>query len=31
MGPLMTSLDDETMAQLAAFFAAQPGLHTPAL
>lgn len=29
MGPLMATLDDETMAQLAAFFAAQPGLHTP--
>lgn len=29
MGPLMASLDEETIEQLAAFFAAQPGLYTP--
>lgn len=29
MGPLMADLDEEAMAQIAAFYAAQPGLYTP--
>lgn len=29
MGPLVTALDDETLEQLAAFYAAQAGLHQP--
>jgi cytochrome c553 len=28
MAPMVAPLDDETIAQLAAYFAAQPGLHT---
>jgi cytochrome c553 len=28
MGPLIGSLDQESIEQLAAYFAAQPGLHT---
>jgi len=29
MGPMVAPLDAETIEQLAAYFAAQPGLHTP--